>query len=284
MNKQKFYPGKIFLKAFTLIELLVVIAIFGLLSSIVLIVVRDRIEQAKYARSMTYSASIKHVLWEEVRGEWKFEEIPTNNPNVYDTSGNNNNGTWFGICNRVPNNVSSQLGNTAQLAYDSNTYIQIDNKESLNPTKEITIEAWINLNNTTINRWVLYKNGQYYLAVEGNPAQRARFYLNWEGGGGDDWYPTKNIFLAQKWHHYVATYDGSYMRIFVDTQEVESGKLISPPGKIILTTSGKLFIGGGSGNFAGLIDEVRIYGRALTSAEIQQHYAEGAKEHGLTLK
>lgn len=283
MNKQKFYPGKIFLKAFTLIELLVVIAIFGLLSSIVLIVVRDRIEQAKYARSMTYSASIKHVLWEEVRGEWKFEETPDNNVNVYDTSGNNNNGKWSGTPNRVPNTVSSQLGNAAQLAYDSNTYIQIDNKESLNPTKEITIEAWINLTNIR-DRYILYKEEQYYLYMLYQPPLTIYFDLRWEGGGSG-LYTVQRALLAQKWYHFVATYDGSFMRIFIDTQEVGSGQAISPSGKIIKTNpAGKLFIGGKSGNFDGLVDEVRIYGRALTSAEIQQHYAEEAKEHGLTLK
>ena len=34
----------------------------------------------------------------------------------------------------------------------------------------------------------------------------------------------------------------------------------------------------------GLIDEVRIYARALSSSEIQQHYAESVPRHNLALK
>jgi len=46
-----------------------------------------------------------------------------------------------------------------------------------------------------------------------------------------------------------------------------------------------LLIGRGAGMigennfFKGLIDEVRIYSRALTTAEIQKHYAEGLKKY-----
>ena len=37
------------------------------------------------------------------------------------------------------------------------------------------------------------------------------------------------------------------------------------------------------GYFDGLLDEVRIYNKALSSAEIQQHYAQGAIKHNIVL-
>jgi len=35
--------------------------------------------------------------------------------------------------------------------------------------------------------------------------------------------------------------------------------------------------------FHGLIDEVRIYNRALTAMEVQKHYAQGAEKRKLTM-
>jgi hypothetical protein len=53
----------------------------------------------------------------------------------------------------------------------------------------------------------------------------------------------------------------------------------------ILTSSNPLKIGEYSStyNFHGLIDDVRIYDAALSSSDIQQHYAEEAPKHGIVL-
>jgi len=80
--------------------------------------------------------------------------------------------------------------------------------------------------------------------------------------------------LRNNWHHYVATYDGSVVKIFLDGKEVYSG---SQTGN--LDSGGKKpTIGWGSTNpsyyhLKGLIDEVSIYNRALTAKEIELHAA-----------
>ena len=70
------------------------------------------------------------------------------------------------------------------------------------------------------------------------------------------------------WSHLAVTFDGSVVRLFVNGALVGSvGFVGSVPG-----SSGPLRLGGNSvwGEwFAGLIDEVRVYNRALTQAEIQ---------------
>jgi hypothetical protein len=70
------------------------------------------------------------------------------------------------------------------------------------------------------------------------------------------------------WTHLAATFDGSTQRLYVN------GELVGtrPQAGDISVSGGKLRIGGSSGSgddyLTGYIDEVRVYNRALTQAEI----------------
>jgi hypothetical protein len=69
------------------------------------------------------------------------------------------------------------------------------------------------------------------------------------------------------WTHVAATYDGSTLRVYVNGG-LQGSKAVSGP---IQTSGGPLRLGGNSvwGEwFAGLIDDVRVYNRALGAAEI----------------
>jgi hypothetical protein len=70
------------------------------------------------------------------------------------------------------------------------------------------------------------------------------------------------------WTHLAATYDGATVRLYVNGTQVRA---LSASGAMTVST-GPLKIGGNaiwSEWFAGLIDDVRVYNRALTAAEIQ---------------
>ena len=74
------------------------------------------------------------------------------------------------------------------------------------------------------------------------------------------------------WTHVALTYDGTMLRLYVNGTEVASR---TASGQITASTS-PLWIGGNSPfgeYFAGLIDDVRVYNRALTQAEIQTDLA-----------
>jgi hypothetical protein len=75
--------------------------------------------------------------------------------------------------------------------------------------------------------------------------------------------------LLNTWTHLASTYDGAMLRLYVNGVEVGNRAL---PGSI-LPSDGPLRIGGNSiwgEYFQGRIDEVRIYNRALSTAEIQE--------------
>ena len=75
------------------------------------------------------------------------------------------------------------------------------------------------------------------------------------------------------WHHVAGTYDGSVLAIYVDGQLAAQQ---SASGPIAITTDPLNIASKPSGNtftrFNGNLDDVRIYGRALTKSEIARLY------------
>jgi hypothetical protein len=72
---------------------------------------------------------------------------------------------------------------------------------------------------------------------------------------------------ANTWKHLAATYDGATLRLYVDAVQVAQGSITGA----LQVSNGALRIAGHSilGDFfSGRIDEVRIYNKALTQAEI----------------
>jgi hypothetical protein len=127
----------------------------------------------------------------------------------------------------------------------------------------MTLEAWVYP--TGGGKWsdVVYKsNDLYYLegsSPSGRPATGGTF--------GSDVLGSAALPL-NTWSHLAATYDRTTLRLYVNGTQVGSKQQANP----IQTSTGSLTFGGDAiyGQFfAGRIDEVRVYNRALTAAEIQ---------------
>ena len=106
----------------------------------------------------------------------------------------------------------------------------------------------------------------YFLRVQGNDDLRAEYVVN----GSLKGITAANVVLPLTWHHAAVTFDGVTGRLYQDFQLVAS--LVSPG--LPATAPGYLTIGSGSSSyetFAGFIDEVRIWGRALSAGELQAH-------------
>jgi hypothetical protein len=71
-----------------------------------------------------------------------------------------------------------------------------------------------------------------------------------------------------QWQHISATYDGASAHYYIDGTEVASRPVGNGPGTSDMWRIGA-YGGGPGGFFDGLIDDVRIYSRALTPAEIE---------------
>jgi hypothetical protein len=71
--------------------------------------------------------------------------------------------------------------------------------------------------------------------------------------------------ISPGWIHLAMVYDMNTVRIYVNASEVFSTSYTQP----IQTTDARFIIGN---SFSGKIDEVALYGQALTQSQIESHY------------
>jgi hypothetical protein len=189
-----------------------------------------------------------------------------------DNSGNNNTAT---LANGPTWSASGKYG--AAILFDgTNDLVNINDANSLDLTNGMTIEAWINPNNLTGYKTVICKengstNLSYALSANNStsgtsnqrPDTRIRIGTTTSTATG-----TTKLVL-NTWTHIASTYDGAVLRFYVNGTQVSTANVTGN----MVTTTNMLRIGGstalGTQYFAGLIDEVRIYNKALTQAQIQ---------------
>jgi hypothetical protein len=204
------------------------------------------------------------------------------NGTVADSSGNSNHGTAYGLIA-----VSNRFGkaNSAYQFNGYNSYIAVPDKQPLRLSNtNFTLSAWVKLdaNNYSYGSMILNKhltgvNNGWTWSITGLASNPLSVGFFGPGGGSNNAYGTKAIELTG-WHMITSAYNAQtkQLSMYIDgvldnvTQNVEA-----PNGNI--ETS--LYIGrdnptiDSSGYFfQGAMDEIRIYGRLLSSEEIQKLY------------
>ena len=152
-------------------------------------------------------------------------------------------------------------------------YVNCGNDVSLKPIDGLTLEAWVYFKSNTARQTIIDDSSYdaYSLIVYHGSPGTLRFWLNYHGGDMDTTVPSLN-----EWHHVVATYDrtlaSANMKIYIDAVFVKGRNSTT----VLPQTASNVYIGyttWGSGySFDGLIDEVRIYNRALSAAEVKASY------------
>jgi PKD repeat protein len=151
----------------------------------------------------------------------------------------------------------------------TSSWITVADSASLDLTSGMTLEAWV-YPTAAMSAWrmligkqqpgglayFLYANGEVNRPVSGIYTS-AEYVVN-----------GSSVLPINTWTHLAGTYDGAYQRLYVNgvlvSSRVQTGA--------IRTSNDVLRIGGNSiwnEYFKGLIDEVRIYNRALSATEIQ---------------
>jgi len=190
---------------------------------------------------------------------YKLDESSGNS--AADASGN---GLTASLVN-APTFTAGQNGNALTLN-GTTQYATVQNAAALNPTSAITLSAWVKATDWAGNRRILQKgisDNQYRLLAENGVL---KFDLK-NVGSITAALPTVGV-----WHLVTGTYDGTKMTLYVDgVAQVSTAKTGA-----IATTADALVIGAkrtGDANpgnyFKGSLDDVRVYDRALTLAEVQ---------------
>lgn len=184
---------------------------------------------------------------------------------VHDASPQNNHGTNRGAeVVRGGGSVGNAFGFDGE-----DDYVVVDHDESLSAST-LTVATWLKFTGSAAYHFFLSKRGdagdEYQMYYRGADAGRPETLAYWDG---DRIYDAGLSLEAGVWHHLAWVVDGDGLRGYHDGEEVVTKPAAATPSE---GGTSPLYIGADSvGNYAsGLADEVRIYDRALSTAEVEQ--------------
>jgi hypothetical protein len=202
-------------------------------------------------------------------GYWSF------NGNAHDESGNGNHASV-----NQPTLTEDRFGNPNSAYYfDGDDRMIVLSSESLNPTDQLSIAFWIKVNSTT-NEWspIIHKgqkggsccrNREYSVWLN----EQQNFHLGSAGDGSDQHVLNSNAVQLGEWIFYTAVVDrrNHFMKVYIngvlDVQMSDSYSSFNN-NNYDLEFGG---VGEGHSNYSpfnGVLDDIRIYTRALSESEI----------------
>lgn len=152
-------------------------------------------------------------------------------------------------------------------------------------TTTITLEAWVKPNsfifagNDNGLGTIMIANSNFYLSIDSNGKFNA--YLQGSGGAFGSHQPSTTSITRHAWNHVVVTFDGAYIRWYLNGILDKTSSTTFTVGTITLTN----YLGIGSegavgyGRFLdGYVAGCKIYGKALSAAEVSQNYESSKTE------
>jgi hypothetical protein len=217
------------------------------------------------------------VLSDAPLAYWRVDE--TSGLVAHDITGNGYDATYVG---------GSTLGASGALVGDSDTAVTLDGNTGYLDAHDIlafagnapfTLEAWAAPEGLTVNYQRLFAReppaGQtrdgYLMFVRTGAADPSTFgFERWSDGGQSTCHSTDPV--QSGWHHFVATFDGTTSSIYVDGVHYSD----APASASLRPMTEVLWVGASNwdpaGYFRGSIDELAVYGAALSPARIAAHF------------
>ncbi|MFA5061912.1 MAG: LamG domain-containing protein [Patescibacteria group bacterium] len=206
---------------------------------------------------------IKAQLRTGLVGQWTFDGLSVTSTGVLDQSGQNNNGGRQG-------GTSLMRGKIGQaMKFDG-----VDGKVSATgyETTIFTISAWVKTNDARDDKhFVEFTDSSGYrhgigLYPAGRPVMTYGV-AKWKNSTG-------SLINDSKWHHFVGTYDGISAKIYIDgISQGLSGENSCGASAASVLVIGRAVDNGSQVN--SLIDDARVYSRALSAQEVYQLYKMG---------
>lgn len=196
------------------------------------------------------------------------------NGDATDVSGNGYNGIIYGA---LPS--EDRFGDiNSSLFFDGNDKIVIDAFKNHYWGDKFTVSVWFKRTGQWYNYQGIVNNGYFtngsWEIRMGREDNGTKLYaLAWTND-----FPNTSVHLAttasqNEWHHTVLSYDGTSLYLYQDGSQVSSlnitGNILSKNTPFVIGQAG---YGNSIEYFYGYIDDVRLYNRALSEAEVRQLY------------
>lgn len=191
---------------------------------------------------------------------WAFDDTPTDG--VLDSTGRGHTAVCVTAC---PTLVTGKVGGAYSFSAAQMQALVVPDHPDFHGS--ITIAAWVDANPSTGSLSALAKpvgsstDNSWQLEVESNG--KASF-----SGGSMHYLESPNPVSRQAWHHLAGTYDGTTKTLYVD------GVAVAQVASTNTYDTHPVFLGADENSGApalywdGLLDELRVYSRVLSPAEI----------------
>ncbi len=177
--------------------------------------------------------------------------------------------------------------NAADFERTNSEYLSITDasQTGLDMTTAVSVSFWMKLESSAPvdnNQGILSKtartSGGYLLGYRNYPSGNDNFYFEAWNGGSNTYAVSGDLNLSTAtWYHVVVTYDTGTLVLYLNGSSQTFTKTGSDT--TITTNSDPFYLGrlqsDASSYFDGLIDEVGIWSRALTSGEVTTLYNSG---------
>jgi hypothetical protein len=201
---------------------------------------------------------------------FSLSELPGGGSKIYDRSPYGNIGTIVGATwVRLPSGLWC-------LSFDGNDdYVDCGDDKSLDITGALTIEAWANLDDVAPEQFLFCRgsgnvDGYFFSLGDGG---RLHLVTNQASTRQDTYTPVGQM-VAGTWYHIVTTRIGVTVRFYKNAEETpyQSQGTHIDPGTSTRTAKIGIFDNLVTGPLDGRIALHRIYNRALSLLEIQNHF------------
>ncbi len=209
------------------------------------------------------------------------------NGNANDESGNRNNGTVHGVT------LAADRFGIQNKAYNFDgisNYIEVGDSSELRASNHtLSISLWVksSIKDSYKNEIVLIRKGVSCYVPGWNIGTGIRqtnsndilsLEFNSIGDSKDSWVVHSQI-NQDKWVHIVGVSDSNTARIYINSEKVAISKV---DNSIPIDSNWPMTLGAGKQScgdahsfFKGIMDDIRIYSRAISESEIKQLYLEG---------
>lgn len=150
-------------------------------------------------------------------------------------------------------------------------HVSVDATPALTPTAEVSLSVWLRPDALPEREMFVVSHGSWQnrWKLSLTPEARPRWTVRTSAGVVDLDAPT--AVEPDRFTHLAATYDGAALRLYVDGAMVsERAHTGAMPATDLPLLLGQMLPGQSEYNFPGVLDDVRLYNRALTAAEVEE--------------